>query len=198
MLVLLLCAVLGEYIQPGAITQSVQSLRPRLERTYKDAPNNFLAQLLITFFRIGTLAMALCLCLCADDAFTLTAFAALCGVVFVVLAVKMLCDLFVDYTFMVSRRFMPLYEHYANIFTITTCVLYPCLLVMLRVGSTTGSRWVLGIVAVLFLLMWLYRSSSTFINSPIAILYYILYIVTLEVLPIGGILYLSMQTLALI
>jgi len=198
MLFLLLCAILGEYLQPGAILQAVQSLRPRLERTYKDAPNNFMAQVLLSLFRIGTLSMGLCLCLCADSAFSLTAYAALCGVTIAVLAVKMTGDLIVDYTFMVSRRFMPMYEHYANIFTLTTCALYPCLLVLLRVGSTTGSRWVLGIMAVLFLSLWIYRSVHAYINSPIAIVYYILYIVTLEVLPIGALLYLSEQTLTLI
>ena len=198
MLFLLLCAILGEYIQPGAILQSVQSLRPRIERTYKDAPNNFMAQLLITLFRIGTLALALCLCLCADGAFTLTAFAAICGVIVVVIGVKMICNLIVDYTFMLSNRFMPLYEHYANIFTITTCVLYPCLLVLLRVGSTTVSCWVLGAVTVLFLLLWMYRSASIFVRSPLSVIYYLLFIVTLEVLPIGVLLYFSMQIVTLI
>ena len=198
MLLLLLCAVLGEYIQPGVVLQSVQSLRPRLERTYKDAPNNFLAQLLITLFRIGTLALALCLCLCADGAFSLTAFAAICGVVIAFLGAKMLCNLIVDHTFMLSQRFMPLYEHYANIFTITTCVLYPCLLVLLRVGSPTASWWVLGAVAVLFLLLWMYRSASVFVRSPLTVIYYLLYFVTLEVLPIGVLLYFSMQIVTLI
>ena len=195
MLILMLFAIISEYAQPGVITQAVSSLRPRIERTYKDAPTNFLSQTLITLFRVGTLAMALCLSLCSDKGFTFGAFIALCMVIVVVLVVKMLCNVIVDYTFMLSRRFTPVYEHYSNILTIVACLLFPCLLVLLRIGSTEGSKWVLGIAAVLFMLLWIYRSARTYINSPIAIIYFLLYIVTMELLPLGLLFYLSSQTI---
>ena len=198
MLFLLLFAIVGEYMQPGIITQAYQSLRPRIERVYKDAPNNILSQILITFFRIGTLAMALCLCFAEEATFSFAAFAAVSGLIVAVLMVKMLCNALVDYTFILSRRFMPIYEHYANIFTLTTCILYPCLLVLLRVGNEMAVRWVLGIVTIFFVTLWIYRSARTFIQSPLAIIYFLLYIVTLEVLPIGALLYFASKTITLI
>ena len=196
MLFLLLCAVVSEFLQPGVITQAGASLRVRQERAYKDAPTNYASQFLITLFIIGTLAMAIYLSFYSGQAFRFVTFFAVCGVVFVVAALKMLCDVTVDYTFMLSKRFSPIYEHYANMITITSCILYPCVLVLLRFGNATASRWVLGAVTVVFLLLWIYRAARHFINSPRAILYFIIYICTLELIPLGLLLYLSSQTIS--
>lgn len=195
MLFLLLCAVISELMQPGVISQAGASLRVRTERVYKDAPTNYLSQFLITLFRIGTLAIAIYLSFYNGGHFMFGTFAALCGVIFFVALLKMTGDAVVDYTFMISRRFSPAYEHYSNIITITSCILYPCVLVLLRFGNTIASRWVLGVATVIFLILWIYRAARHFINSPQAILYFILYICTLEFLPLGLLLYLSSQTI---
>ena len=195
MLLLMLCALLSEMMQPGVISQTDASLRMRTDRVYKDAPTNYLSQFLITLFRIGTLAMALYLCFYQQGPFSFGIFVAVCGVVFLVTLLKMLGDVLVDYTFMLSRRFSPAYEHYANIITITSCILYPCVLVLMRYGNAIASRWVLGTVAVVFFALWIYRASQHFIESPRAVFHFILYLCTLEFLPLGLILYLSSQTI---
>ena len=196
MLFLLLCAILSEFMQPGIILKSGTSLITRTERTYKDAPTNFLGQTLIALFRIGTLAMALCLCFSPSDNFRFVAFLVACGLILAILLLKMLCNIMLDYTFMLTRRFASPYEHYANIATIATCVLYPCLLIVLRIGSQTAGLWILGIATVLFLAMWLYRTVRTLIVSPISILYLTIYICTLELLPLALLLLLSQKTIS--
>ena len=143
LLVLFLCAVLGEFMQPGIITQATTSLWAKTDRTYKSAPTNTVGQLLISLFRFGTLGMAICMSLYTGASFSFVAFAAVCGLVFAVLIIKMLCNRLLDYTFMLSRRFMPIYEQYANIATIASCILYPGLLVLLRIGRPEYSIWVL-------------------------------------------------------
>lgn len=196
MLFLFLCAVLGEYMQPGIITKAGSSLVARVDRLYKDAPTNFIGQTLIAIFRIGTFAMALCLCFYANAPFRFVAFGAVCGLIIAILLVKMLCNIVLDYTFMLSRRFAMVYEHYANIATVAICVLYPCLLVVLRIGSPIVGQWILGIATVLFVLMWTYRAIRTFIVSPLSILYLTLYICTLELLPLAGLFYLSQKMMS--
>ena len=47
MLVLLLCAILSEVMQPGVILQSPTSLLAQTDRTYKDSPVNLYGQLLL-------------------------------------------------------------------------------------------------------------------------------------------------------
>ena len=195
MLFLMLCALVSELMQPGVISQAGTSLRVRTERVYKDAPTNYLSQFLITLFRLGILAIALYLSFYDGGRFTFSIFAALCGVIFIVALLKMLGDTLVDYTFMLSRRFTSPYEHYANILTLTSCLLYPCVLVLLRFGNAVASRWVLGATVVLFLILWFYRAWRHFVNTPHAALYFILYICTLELLPLGLLLYLSSQTI---
>ena len=195
MLFLLLCAILSEMMQPGVISQAGASLRVRTERMYKDAPTNYLSQILITLFRIGTLALALYLCFYNGGRWTFGIFVALCGVVFLVALLKMTGDALADYTFMLSRRFSPAYEHYSNIMTLTSCILYPCVLLLLRFGNAVASRWVVGSMTVIFLMLWIYRAWRHFVDSPQAIPYFILYLCTLEFLPLGLLLYLSSQTI---
>lgn len=198
MLVLLLCAVLGEVFQPGVISQAASSLFSRNERTYRDAPVNFPGQLMMTLFRIGTIGMGLYLCLYTDGEYWFSEYAALCGVILVVLVGKMLCNGILDYTFQISRRFSPAYEQYGDITTIVSCILYPALLVSMRIGSSTVNGWILGSVAVVFILLWLFRLTRNYIQSPMAIVYVVLYICTLEVLPMGLLFYFGSKTISII
>ena len=198
MLVLLLCAVLGEIFQPGVISQAHTSLLSQNDRTYKDAPVNFQGQLLMTIFRIGTIAMGLYLCLYTGGQSGFGVFAALCGLVIALILVKMLCNNLLDYTFQISRRFMPPYEQYSDITTITTYLLYPALLVMLRVDNLVLNRWLVGVVAAIFLLMWLYRLARNYVHSFAGLAYVVLYIATLEILPLGILFYLGLKTISII
>lgn len=198
MLALLLCAVLGEVLQPGVISQAASSLFSRNERTYRDAPVNFPGQVMMTLFRIGTIGMGLYLCLYTDGEYGFGEYAALCGVILAVLVGKMLCNGILDYTFQISRRFSPAYEQYGDIITIVSCILYPALLVAMRIGSSTVNGWILGSVAVVFLLLWLFRMARNYIQSPMAIVYVALYICTLEVIPYGLIFFLGSKTISMI
>lgn len=198
MLVLLLCVILAEWFQPGIITQAPASLFAQTDRTYKAAPMNFYGQMLIMLFRIGTLGLAVYVCVYAGKPFTFTGYLVICGIVLAMLLVKMLCNMLIDYTFMLTRQVASPHEHYANIVTIAVLVLYAALLVLLRVGSIEAMRWALGIITILFIAMWFYRSWRMFVQSPKAILYLVLYIGTLEVLPLAALYYLSDKTISIL
>ena len=192
---LLLCAVLAEVSQPGVITQAYTSLTAFTERVYKESPATLFGQVFITVFRLGTIAMALCLCFPAENHFSVTAYWAVVGVVLAVVLLKMLCNVLLDFTFELSRRFDTPYEHYANITTLASLLLYPVVLAVIRIGSLPMARWAVGSVAVLFVLMWCYRTFRTYTVSPMALLYLLLYHITLELLPMAGLAYLSAKTI---
>lgn len=198
MLALLLCAVLGELLQPGVISQAHSSLLSHNDRTYKDAPANFMGQMMMTLFRIGTAAMGLYLCLYSGGQCTFPVFAALCGLIITLILGKMLCNQLLDYTFQISRRFMPAYGQYGDITTMTACILYPALLVMMRVSNPIVNRWLVGCIAVLFLLMWSFRLMRNYMQSFNAMIYVLLYIGTMEVLPLGLLFYLGSKTISII
>ncbi len=198
MLGLMLCAILSEWFQPGIISQAHSSLSVRNDRVYKESPATFFGQMLLTIFRIGTVSMALCLCWAPEDRFSLGAFAIVSALVLVVLAVKMLCHWLVDYTFMLSRRFGTPYEHYGNLFTLTTLLLYPVVLILNHVASPLAAQWCLGGIAILFGLLWLYRCIRTYIQSVRAVIYLIIYFCTLELLPFVGLAYVAAKTIIIL
>jgi hypothetical protein len=198
MMALFLCAVLAEYVQPGIIWQAHSSLLAQTERTYKSAPTNMLGQLMITIFRIGSIAMALCLCLCTPEHGSFATYADVCGLIVAFLVAKMLCNLFIDYVFMISRRFMPSYEQYGDLVTMACCALFVCLPFVIRFGNAVVGVRVLAAVAILFLILWTYRLMRNYVRSLMAIVYIALYICTLEVLPLGLLFYLSSKTITLI
>jgi hypothetical protein len=55
--------------------------------------------------------------------------------------------------------------------------------VLMRVGTLTVNRWVFGILTLLFIGVWLYRSIRQFMTSIVQMPYVLLYVATMEVLP---------------
>lgn len=196
LLVLLVCAILGEYMQPGIITQAYTTLTARTDRTYKEAPVNLQGQILVGLFRIGTIALAVSLCIATGSTFTFGMFAIVCGWVIAMLLVKLLVNTILDYTFMLSHYFPQAYSQHRDIATLTSCILYPGVLLVLRIDNLTVNWWVFGITAGLFILMCAYRMALHFIQSLTALVYVVVYICTVEILPIGALLYLSSITIA--
>ncbi len=198
MLGLLLFAFLAEFFQPGVITQAPSSVFARTDRVYKEAQANFPGQLFITIFRIGVLSMAMCACFCTLNHTPFSAFWAICGLVVVIFLIKTGVNSLLDYTFSLSRRFGKGHEAYSDLITITTVVIYPILLILLHTHSTVASVWTAGIMAVLFIAAWLYRCIRTYLVSPAALLYLIIYTITMEFLPIVLLFYLSEKTIAIL
>ena len=198
MLLLFLCGILSEWFQPGVLSQATQSITAHTNRTYKDAPTNFFGQVLVNIFRIGTLAMMLCLCFHADLSFSFASFALACGLIIAIMLIKMMGNALILYTFDINRHFGTSYEHYSNIASDAILVLYPAALILLQIDNDIISRWVLGIVAVLFFGTWCYRAARSFVESPGALIYLVIYLITWELVPAAALLYVSAKTISLI
>jgi len=196
MLVILLCGILAELFQPGVVTQAKNSLSAQTDRVYKESPTNFMGQLLISLFRLGVVTMAVYLSCAGTGDFSITGFWVIFGIVLAVFVVKMLCNICVDYTFHLSRHYGDAYEHYGNIFTLVTTVLYPAMLVLLRYGTQEANRWVLGSLGALFSLLWIYRAFRQYVSSFRALGYLLLHFFTIEILSWGLIYMISNQTIS--
>ncbi len=189
--VLFLCGILGEWFQPGVISQAVGSLVARNDRMYKESPTTIQGQLFISLFRIGTLGLAIYLCAYRGGVFSFGIYMAICGIVFLMLLFKMLCNVLLEYTFQLPAHSVAAYEHYGNIASLASAVLFVAVLVLLKLCDRSVSIWVAGIVSLLFVLIWTYRSWRLFVHTPRAVLYLLIYISTLEVLPLVILYYLS-------
>ena len=190
MLALGFCAVMGEVFQPGVISSASESLFAHANRTYKQAPDNFPGQMLLTLFRIGIPALALCLFL---DVHSLAAYGVAAAMMVAMMVVKRLCDRVLDYTFHLRVAAGGVRTHYANIGTLSSMMLYVCLLVLLQTDSVTANRWIIGICALLFVMMVTYRLARIYVTDAKAILYLGIYILTLEVLPLGALVVITSQ-----
>lgn len=191
MLALLLAAIFAELAQPGVISQVPTVLFAKTERIYKASADNVLGQLFISMFRIGVLALLLQLCFYNGGTFEYLDYALLMGVVLAFILVKMVMNVLIDYTFQLTRHFASPYEQYGAIATTVCLLLFPCLLVLIRIGNAMAARWVLGGSMVLFLGLMLFRWFRTFVHEPVALLYILLYILTLEVVPMAALLWIS-------
>ena len=183
MLALLLFGIMAELFQPGVITQAKSSLSAQGDRLYKESPNTFVGQLMITLFRLGVITMAVYLCCDRTERFSFTGFWVIFGIVLGVSVVKMLMNIGTDYTFRLSKQFGNGYEHYGNILTLGTLLLYPVVLVLMRFGEPVLNRWIIGGIGVLFIATWIYCAFRQFVHSLRAILYLLVYIATVEILP---------------
>ena len=65
----------------------------------------------------------------------------------------------------------------------------------MRIGDTAAIKWLIAGIAALFILLITYRFMRNYMVSLRAVLYVILYVMTLEVLPIGALFYLSSITI---
>ena len=198
MLALMGCAVFAEWYQPGVILQSPSSFFARTDRTYRESPANFMGQLLITLFRLGTIAMMLFLCVCPKNSASMAAYGLILAGVIAVILVKMLMAVAVDYVFLLTRRYGAAYEPYGDLVTMSALLLYPAALILIRFGTPQAAQWVAAITAVLFLILWIYRAWRTYVSSLMASVYLMMYIATMEILPLAGLVYLSEKIITII
>ena len=191
MLGLLLSAIISEVVQPGAVTNASSSVTTMANRTYHLAPHNFFGQLFISIFRIGTFTMALCMSFYTTGVFKFRNYMLIFGVALAFILVKMLLNKILEFAFSLHRRNEAAYEHYANLYTVTMLVFYPCELVLIHWYNVVVNRWVFGILLALSGLAWVVRCCRMYITKPADIFYVLLYNMTLEALPLCGVVYIT-------
>lgn len=189
MMLLATCAVLSEVFQPGVISSVTASVFALSDRTYKQTPDNFPGQLMATLFRLGTPALLLIMAI--DDRFDSAGNGLLCyaialAMIVGMMMIKMLCNGLIDYTFTLRAFAAGVTTHYANTATLSALVQFPMMLILPLFGSLTVNRWAAGISAVLFIGLITYRLARIYLSGAKAIGYILIYVLTLEVLPVGA------------
>ena len=188
LLALGICAILSEVFQPGIMTGATASVFAHSERMYKQTPDNFPGQLSATLFRIGT--PALMLVMISRDRFDSTAdgiasYGIAFGIIVAVLLLETAINSLIDYTFELKAYAAGIGTHIANIATLICFGLYPAILVLPLAGSMTANRWVACVFAIAYLGITTYRLVRLFMSGAKSIIYILMYVFTLEVLPMG-------------
>ena len=192
MLGLAICAILAGVFQPAVIRQGFVSLFSKVERSYNDSPMNYVGQVLLFVFRAGIVGMAIYLFTynshlathTADGEFLFSRYMTIMGAVAATEIVKYLVSLLLNYTFQLSRQFATLFAHYTYVSTSICCVLYPLLLLIIYFGSqaltTIGLCVMMSVCWLVLFIKWV----RVFFTSIPSVIYVLLYILTIEVLPL--------------
>ena len=192
MLGLPICAILAGVFQPAVIRQGFVSLFSKVERSYNDSPMNYIGQALLFVFRAGIVGMAIYLFTYNSDLamhansseFLFSRYMTIMGAVAAMEVVKYLVSLLLNYTFQLSRQFATLFAHYTYVSTSICCVLYPLLLLIIYFGSqaltTIGLCVMMSVCWLVLFIKWI----RVFFTSIPSVIYVLLYILTIEVLPL--------------
>lgn len=192
MLGLPICVILAGVFQPAVIRQGFVSLFSKVERSYNDSPMNYIGQALLFVFRAGIVGMAIYLFTYNSDLatqangseFLFSRYMTIMGAVAAMEVVKYLVSLLLNYTFQLSRQFATLFAHYTYVSTSICCVLYPLLLLIIYFGSqaltTIGLCVMMSVCWLVLFIKWV----RVFFTSIPSVIYVLLYILTIEVLPL--------------
>ena len=188
MFFLLLCGILAEVLQPGTLKLAFRTTFTRLERTFGDRANNFMSSLLLNVFRIGTLAMSLYVFTYHALSFSLLTYTYIVLLIIAIVLVKNLLVWLVSYTFEMRRATMTFLPQYDNLWTIFCLVLYPINLLYINVLQGAAFFWVFMAIVIVFVLLMMFKFLQNFYTGLQSLPYLFLYMLTLELVPLGAIL----------
>jgi len=186
MLGLLVCFVLSEVLQPETLRAAFRTTFTKMERIYGDRARNLYGVILLNLFRIGTFAMALYAFTYHSAPFSLRTYGIIIGVVLAVLTVRAAVSWLVAYTFELQRTVVIYLPQYDNLWTMLCVLLYPAILLCINF-SGEAFHWLAIAIGALFVGVMIFKIVQYFYAGPQSVLYLLIYVVTLELLPLGAI-----------
>lgn len=185
---LLLCLILSEVLQPDTFRSVFRTTFTRMERIYGDRARNLYGVVLLNIFRVGTLAMALYVFSYRNAPFSLHTYGYIILLIIGILAVKVIVSMLISYTFELRQTTLFFLPQYDNLWTILCLLLYPVTLLRITITGTALFWITLGILA-LFLALILFKITQYFYTGLQSLVYLLIYVVTLELLPLGAIIF---------
>ncbi len=186
MLALLVCGVLSIAGQPGFLLVAFRGVFTKMERTYSDAGRSWMNVIGCTIFRVGVLAMALYVFFFESGDFVMWRYWVL---VLLILGLELLrwgCSMAVTYVFGLRQGLDESRAYYDNLWLVSSVILYPVTLLMINWGIGTGGWIAMCSLFLFFLITLTVRLFRVYVVKWTSVIYILLYVVTLEVLPIIG------------
>lgn len=190
MFALLLMFALAIAHQPGLLKAGFHAVFSRLDRTYADSARDLYTNILLLVFRLGTLALALQTIFFHEGEFSILIFLLIVAGLMVWELIKWLSIRALASVFMTVRALEAPMAYYANLQLMASMLVYPITLVIIDYNCLIIGEILLAIVYATYLVLLSIRMVRMFLSKPIAIFYIALYIVTLEVIPVGILCYL--------
>ena len=160
-------------------------LSAHMQRRYAEATPSYTALVSIAFFRMGVLALAIYMLLYAlvpSLPLSMPVYWAAVGIVAIVYVVRRLLQAIVQYVFMWGNVFTVSYNHHRRMGLSVSLVLFALLLCQQWL-TPRGLVIGMAVIGVIYVILLLVRAGRTFLVRPLAALYIVIYLATLELLP---------------
>lgn len=155
------------------------------ERSYAPGTHNWMNEITLYVFQLGIASMLALLWGMPYDNLSLIVYVKVLGIVGGIYLIQTLLLHVIGYVFLSPKRKDVAMAQYGNIRTLVCVALFPIVLLLVNVSMPMASKVLFGTVITLFILVLLGKSIQLFYTHPLCILYIFLYILCLEILPMG-------------
>ncbi len=186
LLLLLAMAILSQSRQRNPLTD-LRKIFSQYERHYGSNTQNWTANIAALLFRWGVLSLTIYLVIYQPDNFTLLNYIKILGIAAAVFCAQTLVTAAVERVFLQPRQREVIIEQYSYIRNITYIILWGILLVMTNIPNQLTLYILVGITALFFSGVVLGKGIRLFYRKALSLFYILLYFISLEVIPLAGI-----------
>lgn len=184
-ILLLLLLLIGWAIQrqPTLIRVAWKTTVSKSERSYSDAALDALALVMVSLFRLGTVALAFDVLFFNGVAFVFTDYLWTLLILLGAETIKAMMAWFVNFTFHLPMPFGMSYIHYTNLWLLTCIPLWCFCCVCVYWASPLLTNVLMSVAAGILLLSLVWKGIRSYMNQLTSLLYVLLYVLTVEVVP---------------
>lgn len=191
MVILLVLLILADRIQRGLATTAFRGLFSNKDRDsiFSESVSNRYGQIALLLYEIGITSLTLYVSMYQTGPFSFLTFLRICGIICAAAGIRYIIREVFAYIFLTPKEFRGAKYHYHILINVYTILLYPLILPMLFVPFMTPqtNTILLSVLALSALILWLIKAFRLFFTNILAGFYIFLYLCTLEILPILGV-----------
>lgn len=180
---LLVIALSNPFVRMVGVTW--HSVFSQSERAYTPQTHDWLSEITLRIFQLGVATIGMLMWILPQGNVEPILFAQSLGIVTAVYVVQSVLTFAVGHVFVSSKRLGIAWAQHNNIRTLMCIGIYPVLLLLLNTTNSMVPQILCGIIVVLFVMLLAGKCLQLFYTGPLSILYVLLYVVCLEILPLG-------------
>lgn len=175
-------------IRKGLIMDSFRMTISGIDRnTFSQTETKPMVRIMGVIVRLGLAGMALYLVTCADGQWHIGHYVLMMLLIAGLHIVKTLTAFWMNWLFRWVNRYDLIMEHLTALWTAVATILLPVNLVYLYFPELPYLQWVLVGVIGMYLVAYCIKLLQLRINNPLGIVFILIYLLTTEILPLGGV-----------
>jgi hypothetical protein len=171
-----------------SVAIAFRTISSHSDRVYSSQNANLLSILCSWAFRIIIFALAIYVAIFESGEFSFLTYLAIIGIVGMVCLLQHALILCVGWVFVTRKQLDNGLGQLENVRNSIGVILLPMLVIMVWINNPLCSWILLGVLGTIFVLLTLTKSLQLFCKNILSVFYILLYLICLEIVPMGGIL----------